>query len=774
MEKGFLTSIRCNRSNRQLILLFLLFLFIGCSDTITEVINYTLQTEEESVSFNSAANSREIKLDTSIGPGQLSVSTASGGQSWCSSTIADSILTIRVTDNESGNERMTLVTVSGKNHKLDFLVTQRAMGFSDDISVPVARVTATSAIEGEHDPENMIDGNHATFFNSKVGAITDWPFYLDFYFENAAEIDYIIHTPRQDNGNYWGAIGSFELWAATADQPELTKIGEYDFGEVPLSQSTITFGTPILEPSHIQFRILSALQDRVSCAEMEFFARSEEQNYDYLQIFTDGSCSEIRPDVSLEDLNNIPDLFYKKLALAIYNGTYDPEYRVQEYRPYQDPDIQAGINKTSTYSLKDNATGIYLGSEGEELIVFVGDTKGQDVSINIRDFQTNNEETYSLTEGFNRIIPSISGLIYVYNFTYESIPLLLTTETDRELAAAKTVKIHFATGEVNGYFDIQKHSAEDWPRILANASYTEIDVLGRYSHMTWTTEDYRSYNTDIVLMTSYLDSLVSQQQAFMGLYFHDKLFRNRAYLHIDYSAAAAYSSSYHTAYNENYANVFCSESGFLSRMWVVGHEVGHTNQVRPGVKFAGTTEVTNNLYALYNQEQILGQAERLLSNSASDGYEFAFKEIIENEQPWVLPGNYNNHIPKVVPFWQLYLYFVHILKQEHFYHDLFEHYRTTEDIDATAAGDDYYGLLQLDFVRQVCNIGKMNMIDFFVAWGLLRPIDTTINDYGDKYIRITTDQIEALKAEIESKNFPKPDFPVQELTDENYKDYIGD
>ena len=30
---------------------------------------------------------------------------------------------------------------------------------------------------------------------------------------------------------------------------------------------------------------------------------------------------------------------------------------------------------------------------------------------------------------------------------------------------------------------------------------------------------------------------------------------------------------------------------------------------------------------------------------------------------------------RLVPFWQLYLYLVHIEKQEHFYHDLYEQYK---------------------------------------------------------------------------------------------------
>lgn len=755
----------------SMITVFILSL-ISCEDTETVIVTPNLVTSSDGVAFESGASSIELKLETDIEISELITSVASQGKSWCTATIVDGGLKIEVKDNGSGEKRTTIVTIAGNNQKQDILVSQKAIGFVKDKLVKVTRVTATSEMTEEHEASDMIDDDFSTYFNSKAGAITTWPFLFDFYFETSDTIDYILHTPRQDSGNKWGAIGKFELWVANESAPELTKYGEYDFGQILVKPTTITLDKPIAKPTHIQFRIMSGYENRVSCAEMQFFQKSSDKDYDYLQIFTDKSCSEIKEGLTEEDLNKIPDLFYKNIALAIFKGTYDKEFRIQDYRPYQHPDIMAKTNKTEKYSLKDNATGMYVANPGEELVVFVGDSKGQELTLNIRDYQTNNEATFSLQEGLNVLSPSISGLIYIYNHTEEEIPLLLTTETDKKKAAAKTVKIHIATGAINGYFDIQKHTAEDWTRILSKyGKHTEIDILGKRSHITWRTSDYRTNNTDIILMTNYLDSVIKQQNELMGLFYYKREFRNRAFIHVDYSAPAAYATSYRTAYSLGYINVFCTEAGFLSRMWVVGHEIGHVNQTRPGMKWAGTTEVTNNIYAMYNQQQILGDAVRL--NTGSDSYENAFKTIIQGKQPWILPNDYDNHMVKLPPFWQLKLYFVDILKQEHFYHDLFEHYRVTEDLSQTTLGDNYHGLLQLDFVRQVCNIGKMNMLDFFDAWGFLRPIDAVVNDYGNKTIKITQQQIDNLKSEIESKNYPKPAITVQDLTDLNYKQHIN-
>lgn len=751
------------------LLVSLLLSYSSCTDTETKIITNSLAASSETIVFGSGSASQELKLETSIGENELTV-TVPSNSNWCTANIKNGFLTISVANNESETIRKTVISIIAKNQKQDILVTQDRM-FSKDILLKVAKVTTTSQAEGL-EADKMIDGNVDTYFNSQFGAITEWPFNLDFYFEDIDQLDYITHIPRQDAGNKWGAIGKFELWIATESNNVLTKYGDYDFGMVLKSASKIEFEKPIEKPTQVQFRILAGLENRVSCAEMQFYRNNTYDFSHFLQFFTDASCSEIKPGLTEADLNKIPDLFYRNIALSIFNDTYDKEFRIQEYRPYQHPLVMATINKTEKYDLKDNATGIYIEKPGEDFVVFVGDTKKQDIKLVIKDYQADKEETLPLKEGLNILKPSLPGLLYIYNHTDDNIPLFLETDAEKKAAAAKTVKINIVSGAINGYFDIQKHTASDWDRLLTNyAKHTEIDILGRHSHVTWITAEYRKNNTNIVKMTENIDKIVDSQKEFMGLYYYKKEMTNRMFLFIKYSVAAAAAGAYGTYYNASYSNVFCTEGGFNTRLWVLGHEVGHINQVRPGVKWAGTTEVTNNLYAMYNQQIILGEAERL--NTGSDSYNVAFKEIIENKQPWVLPDNYGKHITKLPPFWQLKLYFVDILKQEHFYHDLFEHYRVTENLNQAVLGDNYHGMLQLDFVRQVCNTAKMDMIEFFEDWGFLRPINRVVDDYGDKTLKITQEQIDALKKEITSKNYQKPAIRVQDLTDLNYKEYIN-
>lgn len=750
---------------------------IACDIKETILVDHFFSVSASNLTFGSASQTQKITFATDND--EVSVSVAPKGNTWCTARIEGNTVSVTVDNNTLKNIRSAVVSLSAGSYHKNIVIEQLAYGFQPDQLVTVSKVTATSELTGDTPrlTKYLIDGDLSTFHNSAMGAITEWPFYYDFYFEDAKQVDYVVCTPRQGSGRTaWGAIGELEVWVATEETPQLVKYGDYDCGQISITPSRIDFDTPLSNPTHIQFRIKSGYNDRVSCAEVQFFKKLNTFDFDVLTIFTDASCSILRSDVAMTQIDEIPDLFYRDLAQALFLNTYPSEFRIHDCRPYQHPNVMAAKNKSGKYSLRDNPTGIYVKDTSENLIVFVGDLKGQSPTLHIRNFRNNTDVGYTLREGFNMIMPSQPGLIYIYNHTEDDIPLLLTTDQERAAAAAKTVRVHLVTGYVNGLFDITKHTNADWTNVLANyATHTEIDVVGKYTHVVWNVQDYKDNNTDITMMTEYFDRIAYDQNEFMGIFYYNRAFKNRIFISVNYSAPAAAATDYWTYYSQNgYRNVFCTEEGFLRRMWVLGHEIGHVNQVRPEMKWAGTTEVTNNLYAMYNQKMILGEAERLLDQKYKDGYVSGFANIVDAQAPLVSPANVksNDHMLKLPPFWQLKLYFMDILKQEHFYHDLFEHYRVTTDLSPAVLGGNYHGMLQLDFVRQTCLIGKMDMTDFFIKWGFLRPINEEINDYGNKTMRITQEQIDELIAEIKAKGYPEPTIEVHTLTDENYKQYI--
>ncbi len=194
------------------------------------------------------------------------------------------------------------------------------------------------------------------------------------------------------------------------------------------------------------------------------------------------------------------------------------------------------------------------------------------------------------------------------------------------------------------------------------------------------------------------------------------------------------------------------------------------------MRWAGTVEVTNNLCALYNQEQVLDRAIRI-----DNEYPQAVQRFVKDKKVWSERENpkdiYDNVFLKLVPMWQLKLYFVDILGQKDFYKDIFEHARTKDYTEFINSKEEFNGLLQLDFMRQTCIIGQRNMLGFFEEWGgMLRPTHfSSLDYYGMTEIIITQKQIDELKKEIEAYNFKKPDIgiPLYELTDANHTYYIG-
>lgn len=528
------------------------------------------------------------------------------------------------------------------------------------------------------------------------------------------------------------------------------------------------------------------------------------QKSDFSAYFTDESCSELKPDITDAEIEKIPHEKMRELAYELKTGTYNTEFRVADYRPYQHPSIMAAKNKTGKYSLRDNPTGIYA-AKGDELYIYLGNMyEGAEISIIIQDLNGgyNNFKTIALREGLNRIVAPVGGLIYLLNNVEEDIPLLLETEEAKKAAAAKTISAHFIFGKVNGYFDIRKHSTqEEWENILESAPYQDIDVLGNYSHITWNVEQFKGKNvqsndnviTDILRTIKNCDDLVYKEQEFLGLVKYNKMFNNRMHFCLDYTAKSPNATDYRTVYSAgtSYAEIFCNPDKFAERLWGTAHEVGHVNQTRPGMKWAGMTEVTNNLTALYVQKYFGEPCKLQRLNDPSVGnpntedgklyddseFDKAKMNLYQISTDYIINGKRAHSLPNIkidiretqlVPFWQLKLYFVDALGQEDFYHDLYEYYRNNPS--PSNAGKNG-GLDQLDFVRQVCRISGYDMLDFFEKWGFLRAVSANLDDYGTKFFTITNSQIEALKKEIKEAGYKKPAENVHEITDDTWEEF---
>jgi len=753
--------------------LLLLCCLFGCSnDSGSRLGESWIEGLETDLEFPMEGGIKEFRFSLAAGMDATKVtcSIPAKDHTWCEAVIENDRLVVSVYRSYVEGERYTDLTIEyGKDCTYPIRIKQKA-GISDlDIRIPVKAGTADT--ENENNEMNKsFDGDYKTYFNSKGGIDVTSTFRMTYTLESGHTLYRIVYTPRTDGGNKWGSFNKFEVEVATEDNPtQFVKVASFERGDGVHTPFDFELSQPVPNAKYVRFLVHSAYEKRVSCAEMEFYEPSE-NGFDYRSIFANSLYTELKPDVTEWSIKNMPNNAMRSLALSLYEGTYDTRYRVETYRPYQHPSIMASSNRTARYSLSDNPTGIFV-EAGEKMFVALGETyEGADISLMIRDLNGGygNSRTYKLKTGLNELQPEIGGLVYVLNLVEEDIPLLLESEEDLKKADAQSVKVHVISGKVNGYYDCQKNQPEEWPEILSKAQYQDLDILGKYAHITWRTSDFLKYNTDIETVLDNYDRLVWLQQEFLGLVKYNRMFRNRMHFSIDYTAKSPNASDYRTVYTSSYAEVLCDQNRFEARLWGPAHEVGHVNQTRPGLKWAGTTEVTNNIMSLYVQTSF-GQPCKLLVDQAGGMpiYAYAQQEIVEKGKTHAVASGLE---ARLVPFWQLKLYMIDVLGKKDFYHDLYEYYRNY-DYKNLKASQYTDGVYQLDFVRQVCRISNLNMLDFFQKWGFLTPVDEKLNDYGTKRFTVTESQIDALKKEINQQGYLMPHKDVHLIQEDNLYNY---
>ena len=361
-------------------------------------------------------------------------------------------------------------------------------------------------------------------------------------------------------------------------------------------------------------------------------------------LFTDASCSRLKDKVTLKKIKACAFSFYKELALSMYNKQYNSNYRIASYKAYEHPDVQAKQLKTGTYSLLDNPTGISV-AEGDTLLVLVANVHNQKISLRIHNWDVPGKDGFSvksdypLKSGENQIVTKNSGLVYIMYHT-------------PDFRTVAPIKIHFAKGgKINGYFDVTKNSREQWKTMIKAATDKHYDVLGHYAHLIFPVENLAKCNGQDLI--DFYDRLVYEEQRFMGLEKYGKMRNNRMLFNVMYKSFM-YSAPYHTAYNVKTMTDLCNVRSLLISSWGPAHEVGHSNQTRPGLKWIGTTETTNNIQSMYIQ-RLFGSASRLqMLNKYERAMNTVFRTCIHHHF-------IKDHFEKLIPFWQLELYMEYIL-----------------------------------------------------------------------------------------------------------------
>lgn len=731
-------------------ILFSLFILASCNKQEPEPEKEYLKLGTTELFLERSSFTTTVTVETNVNSPIVTVSPGT----WCTATYANGILTVDVKANSSQSKRATHITVRGEKVSRNISVNQEGRAvippLAAEVKIPVKSATASSAQGGEG-IDKSYDGDYKTIYHSAYSG-NNLPVTLTYEFDNASQITHFNYYPRSSTSGSNGNFKEVEIYYATKENPSLTLYKMHDF-KGNSSPARIVFDTPLVNPTKIQFKILSGMGGYASCAEMEFYKKNDEA-FDYLTIFTDPSCSEIKAGITEAQINAIPEDFFRMLASEIYNGDYADEFRIQTYDSYLHPDVSAAINKTSTYGLRDNITGIYANKAGDEIIFFAGDTHGQSISVAIQDPDGGiKAQDYPVVPGLNRFKAPYAGLMYIIYY-YQSAT-----------GAEKPVKINFVTGEINGYFDNSKHTKDDWNRILGEATFRHFDMKGKHATMTFERAAYTELVPDGLALIDLYDKLVTEEQEFMGLKKYGKQYPNRAHFQVVYGDAFMFASSYHTGYNAYTQSTVLNVADLTNRntyteaAWGPAHELGHTHQTRPGLKWVGMAEVTNNIHSALIQTSWTGQCRLQVESMASEGgylnrYEKAFAEIIDKGIPH---GEHTDPFCKLVPFWQLKLYVHDVLRKKDFYPDIYEMVRTNPDL-----GD---GESQLKFTEFACDAANLDLIDFFTQWGFYTPVDIIIDDYGKSRLLVTQEMVDATKQRIRAKGYAKPNMNFTRITD---------
>jgi hypothetical protein len=699
-----------------------------------------------------------------------------------------------VAPNTSESPRDATLTIAGAAPNADVSATlsvkqqgkrNEEAGIVSDIKITVSGGEASST-NGTSVIAKSFDGDYSTIYHSSYSG-TEYPITLTYHLAGADALDYLLYYPRSESKN--GLFGEVEILVKDKGSADFHKVKDFDF-KGSSNATRVNFEPALTNVASVRFVVNSSEGDAgkafATCAEMEFYRKSPE-NFDLLTLFADRSCSDLKAGITPEAIAACPQPFFKDIAHYMYENTYPREFRIEEYSAYPNPSEDAAVNKTGKYSKYDNPTGIAVYT-GDELIVFAEGVEDEHpVSIKVQNLDAeavkanyfDRGASYPISNGVNKITVGNDGLVYVMYFR-------------ADYATAPKLKLHFATGTVNGYFDVQKHATTaQWTRLLNAATFKFFDVVGKNAHLTFPTQSFRDYTKDrgVELINLY-DKLLYLEWKFMGLLpppdgygntEHSRIFRNRMYFVVMYESYMN-ATDYRTSYNANTLKDILDVSKIRNELgsnrdalWGLAHEAGHVNQTRPCFKWVGMTEVTNNLHSMYVQINLHENHTpkintRLQMESVSGGAYVNRYEKAMNE--YFTTGAAHNSVTdefcRLIPLWQLHLYLTEVAGKgkgdNSIYVDLYQKLRA-DNTSRTNGGH------QLAFVEKVCEVAQLNLEDFLRLFGFLTPIDITIDDYGKAAMKITQAEIDQMLPRI--RKYPKPGGAkeFQYITDENVDMY---
>ncbi len=483
------------------------------------------------------------------------------------------------------------------------------------------------------------------------------------------------------------------------------------------------------------------------------------ENLEYdLRFFEDSECTTLKRGV--RNTKKFRSVALRDLADRILAGEYSAEYLCAEYRALPSPMVLSREYRLGDgFSKYENITGVYL--EGGENVLLVSGVGERKVSLLLPDLmrQPSNpsEPTRdSLGWGLLKQVVVLRDGVNVINVEKSSNAYIHYFEDD--YAAAPEVSVHFVTGLVNGYFDLERGDDNaKWDELLASAVSPIMDARGKHIHVAYPVEWFVEYTSGrgVELMTNY-DSLVNAQYELMGLVKYDNVPLNRVFARVNFN---------YYMFRDRDGVAYLGNKGTMRMVadpvvvingdpcWGFSHEVGHIMQMHP-MTWGGMTEVSNNIFTLYAKRKMGNSPSRIMRQG---NYKKAQDELVGKGIAYLL---HSDVFDRLVPFWQLQLYFEGNGMPD-FYPELMEHLRRT-------AGDykgDQTIQYQFEFIKACCDVSKTNLLDFFEKWGFFVAGDLVVKDYGTYNFSITQDMIDSTREYVLAKGYPEPSIDITTISE---------
>ncbi|MFD2919489.1 M60 family metallopeptidase [Terrimonas rubra] len=498
-----------------------------------------------------------------------------------------------------------------------------------------------------------------------------------------------------------------------------------------------------------------------------------------LSYFETPMAVSLKKKTKQKDLAKIKDPQLRQVATQLLGKQYAPQYRMAKYKAWLTPTtLGKELMIGDGYSKYENMTGIYL-PEGRHLVLVNNIAAGKEIKLVVPNWDRRapegikpdkdpagwgiKKQDFVLQNGVNIIdVKNKGGLAYIDYFSDEP-------------AKEKEIEVHFPAAAVNGYFDITKHTDADWNKLIDNAVYPIIDAKGKHVQVVYPAADCKkyAYGRGVELINNY-DSLIRLQHIILGLVKYNKVPENHILSRVNfnyYMFRDGDGVAYMGVNPGNAMPLVVDPSRVIKGdpCWGFSHEVGHVHQLRPFLNWGGLGEVSNNIFAVYGTTSF-GNKSRI---SEQKNYQKARDSIIARKICYLQDNDVFN---RLVPFWQLQLYFAGTGGYKDFYPDLFEAFRKQGEAERKVNGANTRSggwgargrnpaTYQLNFVKTVCEVSKVDLTEFFDKYGFFHVGNFEFGDYGNYKYELTQAMADECRAAIKAMNLPKPKVDLTTLED---------